>query len=168
MSLLLGSRLDPAWTELPLSAGFMPFMDAAAQPARPGRGGHSPSGAPGDPVPLPDLATGVRQGEREWQVEGGGSSVRRTWAPTTSSPDGDTLGAISANLDPRESLLPPRRTIAVRELWKGARVTSLESTRRCWSSPRRAGGSSEARCSGPRCCSASCEVGLASVWRRQR
>ena len=24
---LLGSRLDPAWTDLPVSAGFMPFMD---------------------------------------------------------------------------------------------------------------------------------------------
>jgi len=25
---LVGSRLDPAWTDLPVSAGFMPFMDA--------------------------------------------------------------------------------------------------------------------------------------------
>ena len=25
---LLGSRLDPTWTDLPVSAGFMPFMDA--------------------------------------------------------------------------------------------------------------------------------------------
>jgi hypothetical protein len=24
---LVGSRFDPAWTELPVSAAFMPFMD---------------------------------------------------------------------------------------------------------------------------------------------
>ena len=68
---LLGSRLDPAWTDLPVSAGFMPFMDALVN--RLARGEVSlADGAPGDPVPLPDLVTEVRQGERDWRVEGGG------------------------------------------------------------------------------------------------
>ena len=52
-------------------AGFMPFMDLLLN--RLARGEVIlAQGAPGDAVPLPDLTTSVRQGEREWQVEGGG------------------------------------------------------------------------------------------------
>ena len=58
---LLGSRLDPAWTDLPVSAGFMPFMDALVN--RIARGEVSlADGAPGDAVPLPDQVSEVRQG----------------------------------------------------------------------------------------------------------
>ena len=49
----------------------MPFMDALVN--RLARGEVSlADGAPGDPVPLPDLVSDVRQGERDWRVEGGG------------------------------------------------------------------------------------------------
>src|SRR5258705_6690106 len=49
---LLGSRLDPAWTDLPVSAGFLPVMDPPVNPNR--RGGRSLApGAPGDPGPPP-------------------------------------------------------------------------------------------------------------------
>ncbi|HVL16757.1 MAG TPA: BatA domain-containing protein [Gemmatimonadales bacterium] len=121
---LLGSRLDPAWTELPVSAGFMPFMDLLLN--RLARGEVSlAEGSPGDPIPVPDLVTTVRQGEREWRVEGGGS-FRPPDVGTYYLVSGrDTLGAISANLDPRETLLRPASDGQVRRLWQGAQVVPL-------------------------------------------
>jgi hypothetical protein len=124
---LLGSRLDPSWTDLPVSAGFMPFMDALVN--RLARGEVSlAEGAPGDPVPLPDLVSEVRQGERDWRVEGGG-----VFRPTDPGAyyllaGSDTVGAISANIDPRESLLAPATDRQVGQLWKGAHVVSLDAT----------------------------------------
>jgi hypothetical protein len=121
---LLGSRLDPAWTDLPVSAGFMPFMDALVN--RLARGEVSlADGAPGDPVPLPDVVSEVRQGEREWQVEGGG--VFRPGDPGAYYllAGADTVGAITANIDPRESLLTPASDGQARRLWDTARIVSL-------------------------------------------
>jgi hypothetical protein len=163
---LLGSRLDPDWTELPLSAGFMPFMDLLLN--RLARGEVLiAQGAPGDPLPLPDLATGVRQGEREWQVEGGGSFRPTAVGAYYLVAGRDTLGAISANLDPRESLLAPAPDDRIRQLWKGARVTSLENSAELVFT---AGAMADFRA--PLLVGALllglCEVGLASLWRRQR
>jgi hypothetical protein len=119
---LLGSRMDPAWTELPLSAGFVPFMDLLLN--RLARGEVLIArAAPGDAQPVPDLATAVRQGEREWQVEGGGSFRPADVGDYYLVAGADTLGAISANLDPRESLLAPASDDRIRQLWKGSRVT---------------------------------------------
>jgi hypothetical protein len=121
---LLGSRLEPAWTELPVSAGFMPFMDMLLN--RLARGETAlDRGAPGDPVPLPDRVTEVRQGEREWRVEGGG-----LFQPTEPGvyyllAGRDTVGAISVNPDPRESRLARAGDTQARQLWKGARVVPL-------------------------------------------
>jgi hypothetical protein len=109
----------------------------------------------------------VRQGEREWLVEGGG-----TFRPTDVGAyylvaDRDTLGAISTNLDPRESLLAPAGDDRIRELWKGARVTSLESIADLVFA---AGALADFR--GPLLLAALLlglgEVGLASLWRRPR
>ena len=163
---LLGSRLDPEWTELPLAAGFMPFMDLLLN--RLARGevliAH---GTPGDAVPLPDLATGVRQGEREWQVEGGGAFRPADVGAYYLVAGPDTLGAISANLDPRESLLAPTPDDRIRELWKGARVASLEESAALVFA---AGAMADFRA--PLLAAALLlgliEVGLASLWRRQR
>jgi hypothetical protein len=121
---LLGSRLDPTWTDLPVSAGFMPFMDALVN--RLARGEVSlADGAPGDPVALPDLVSDVRQGERDWQVEAGG--VFRPGEPGAYYlvAGADTVGAITANIDPRESLLAPAPDAQARRLWRGARLVSL-------------------------------------------
>jgi Aerotolerance regulator N-terminal len=121
---LLGSRLDPAWNDLPVSAGFMPFMDALVN--RLARGEVSlQDGAPGDPVPLPDLVSDVRQGERDWRVEGGG--VFRPGEPGAYYlvAGDDTVGAITANIDPRESVLTPASDGQARRLWKDARLVSL-------------------------------------------
>jgi hypothetical protein len=163
---LLGSRLEPGWTELPLAAGFMPFMDLLLNRLARGEVVIA-QGAPGDPLLLPDLASGVRQGEREWQVEGGGSFRPADVGAYYLVAGRDTLGAISANLDPRESLLAPAPDDRVRELWKGARVTSLESTADLVFA---AGALADFR--GPLLAAALllglCEVGLASLWRGQR
>jgi hypothetical protein len=121
---LLGSRLDPAWTELPVSAGFMPFMDLLLN--RLARGEVSlDEGSPGDPIPVPDLVTTVRQGEREWRVEGGGSFRPPDVGAYYLLAGRDTLGAISANLDPRETMLRPAPDAQVRRLWRGAQVVAL-------------------------------------------
>jgi hypothetical protein len=163
---LLGSRLEPAWTELPLAAGFMPFMDLLLN--RLARGEVTlAQGAPGEALPVPDLATGVRQGEREWQVEGGGMFRPADVGAYYLVAGADTLGAISANVDPRESLLAPAPDAQVRRLWDRARVASLaESAELAFS----AGAMGDLR--GPLLLAALLlalgEMGLASLWRRQR
>jgi hypothetical protein len=162
---LLGSRLDPAWTELPVSAGFMPFMDALVN--RLARGEVSVAdGAPGDPVPLPDLVTEVRQGERAWRVEGGG--VFRPSDPGAyyllAGPD--TVGAITANIDPRESLLAPASDGQVRRLWKDARVVSLDdAAQAAFGSAAR--GDLRGLLLWAALLLALAETALASLWRRQ-
>ena len=125
--LLMGSRLDPAWTDLPVSAGFMPFMDALLN--RLARGEVAlVEGAPGDPIPLPDLVTTVRQGERVWSVEGGGLFRPHDVGVYYLEAGDDTVGAVTANLDPRESRLARASDAQVRQLWKGARTMALDQT----------------------------------------
>jgi len=161
---LLGSRLDPAWTDLPVSAGFMPFMDALVN--RLARGEVSlEDGAPGDPVPLPDLVSDVRQGERDWRVEGGG--VFRPGEPGAYYllAGDDTVGAITANIDPRESLLAPASDAQARRLWKDARLVSLADAGDAVFT-----GNARGDLRGPllwlALLLALAEAGLASLWRR--
>jgi hypothetical protein len=163
---LLGSRLDPAWTDLPVSAGFMPFMDLLLN--RLARGEIAlDHGAPGDPIALPDLVTEVRQGDRQWRVEGG-----ELFRPTEPGvyflvAGRDTVGAISVNPDPRESRLARASDAQARQLWKGARVLPLaKASEVAFSS------SSRGDLRGPLLWTALAvgmiEVGLASAWRRRQ
>ncbi|MGH7525970.1 MAG: hypothetical protein ACREMX_04635, partial [Gemmatimonadales bacterium] len=165
-ALLLGSRLEPEWTELPVSAGFMPFMDVLLN--RLARGEVTlTDAAPGDAVPLPDLVTLVRQGEREWPVEGGGNFRPSDTGAFYLTAGADTVGAITANIDPRESLLAPAGEDQIRRLWKGAQVVPWgEAGETAFS----AGSRGDLR--GPLLWAALAlgltELGLASAWRRQR
>lgn len=123
--LLLGSRLDTAWTDLPLTTGFVPFVDLMLN--RLARGEFSTIDMPaGDAVNLPDAATSVVRGTRKWAVEGGA----RFAAPDTGLyflvEGSDTIGALAANIDPRESLLARASDAEVRSLWKGARLVNLD------------------------------------------
>jgi hypothetical protein len=121
---LLGSRLDPAWTDLPTSAGFVPLVDALAN--RLVRGEQALlSGFPGAPVRLPDDVEQVTDSVRAWRVEGGAS-----WRPPATGiyllrSGADTLGAVAVNLDPRESALATASRADVEALWPGARPVPL-------------------------------------------
>ena len=163
--ILLGSRLDPSWTDLPTSAGFMPFMDVLLN--RLARGevalGH---GAPGDPVALPDQVTIVRREDREWKVEGGGMFQPPETGVFYLLAGRDTVGAMSVNPDPRESNLGRATDAEARRLWKGARVVALkDAAGDAFSS------ASRGDLRGPllwlALVAGLAEVGLASAWRRR-
>ncbi len=163
--ILIGSRLDPAWTDLPVSAGFMPFMDVLLNRLARGEAALG-DGAPGDPVPLPDLVTTVRQGENEWRVEGGGLFQPSDAGVHYLLAGRDTVGAISVNPDPRESRLERATDGQVRRLWRGARLVPLEDA------PDIAFSSaSRGDLRGPllwfALLAGLAEVGLASAWRRR-
>jgi hypothetical protein len=120
---LCGSRFEPAWADLPLAAGFVPFVDALAN--RIARGEVvTDDAAAGAPTLLPDAVTEVQGAGRRWSVEGG--------APFTPPEPGvywllagrDTVGALAANADPRESRLAPATPAQVRALWPTARVVT--------------------------------------------
>ncbi|MEO8294697.1 MAG: hypothetical protein ABI613_04200, partial [Gemmatimonadota bacterium] len=120
---LLGSRVDPAWTGLPLSAEFMPFMDALIN--RIARGELSVVAAfPGVPLPLPDLVTEVRFKDQRWPVEGGAPFLPREVGIHFLMAGADTVGALAVNFDPRESLLKRADDGAVRDLWRGALMSA--------------------------------------------
>ena len=163
--ILLGSRLDPLWTDLPISAGFMPFVDVLLNRLARGEAALE-HGSPGDPVPLPDLITEVRRGEREWRVEGGGLFQPPEAGVYYLRSGRDTIGAISVNPDQRESKLARASDGQARQLWKGARLVALEDA------PDAAFSSaSRGDLRGPllwlALLAGIAEVGLASVWRRR-
>jgi Aerotolerance regulator N-terminal len=162
---LLGSRLDPAWTELPISAGFMPFMDVLLNRLARGENAFEQAAA-GDAVRLPDRVTEVRRGNQSWRVEGGSVFRPNETGVHFLLAGRDTIGALSVNTDPRESRLARASDAQARRLWPGARVVPL----------RNAGGaafSSAARgdLQGPLLWTALLvglvEAGFASGWRRR-
>ena len=163
--ILLGSRLDPSWTDLPTSAGFMPFMDVLLN--RLARGEVALGrGAPGDPVALPDQVTMVRQEDREWRVEGGGMFQPPKTGVFYLLAGRDTVGAMSVNPDPRESNLARASDGEARRLWEGARVVALkDAAGDAFSS------ASRGDLRGPllwlALVAGLAEVGLASAWRRR-
>lgn len=122
--LLLGSRFDPSWTALPLSASFVPFLDAMLTSTAQGTA-ISPDVVAGEPVRLPDRTTAVAHDGEPTPVAGGSD-----WTPHTTGvfhllAGADTLGAISVRLDPRESDLSRATDRDVRALWRGATVAGL-------------------------------------------
>lgn len=121
---LLGSRLNPAWTALPLGAGFVPFMDGLVNRLVRGQ---APVlvGAPGDPLLLPDRTTEVVQNEHRWPVEGGAAFHPPTVGVYHLLAGRDTIGGLAVNPDPRESVLTPATTAAVTGLWPTARTVAL-------------------------------------------
>jgi hypothetical protein len=122
---LLGSRVDPTWTSLPVSAGFMPFMDALIN--RIARGELTVSeGSPGVSVALPDQVTEVRFGTQQWSVEGGAPFRPAEIGIHFLMSGADTVGALAVNFDPRESTLKRADDGVVRDLWKGAITSSPE------------------------------------------
>lgn len=122
---LVGSRLEPEWTDLPLNASFVPFVDGVLNRAV--RGVVPPlTGAPGLPVPLPDRVTAVVGASRRWDVEPG--------APFRAPEPGrfyllagrDTIGVLAAQVDARESRLAPATADEIAALWPGTRTVRLD------------------------------------------
>jgi len=121
---LVGSRFDPSWTALPMTAGFVPLVDALANRVVRGEAALV-AGAPGTPLLLPDAADVVMAGSQHWTVEGGAP-----WRPPARGiyfirAGADTIGAVAVNLDPRESDLAPADARQLRALWPGARAVPL-------------------------------------------
>ena len=153
---LLGSRLEPEWTELPLSAGFMPFMDLLLNRlargeviARPGRAGRS--GAAARPR--------HRRAAGRARVAGGGRRLLPSGGRGRLLPRRRTRHARRDQRQPRPAGVaagPRAATISVRRaLERRARDVARVRRGRCWSSPRARWRTSAARCSRPRCSSAS-------------
>ena len=123
--LLVGSRLDTAWTALPFQAEFLPFIDLLLN--RLARGELALLDVPpGAAAPLPDLVTAVAQGARRWPVEGGARFAPPDTGLYYLLQGSDTVGAIAANPDPRESLLSRATDGQVRSLWRGVNIIALE------------------------------------------
>jgi len=163
--LLVGSRLDTAWTALPFQAEFVAFVDVLLN--RLARGEvvalDVPAGAAGT---LPDLVSTVVKGTQRWPVEGGG----RFSPPDTGLyyllRGSDTVGALAANPDPRESILEQASDAQVRALWSGASIVPLDEVA---SAAFSAGARGDLR--GPLLwlvlILGLAEVGLASAWGRR-
>jgi hypothetical protein len=125
--IVVASRLEDTWTALPVSAGFVPFLDfllnrvAAEQTwivrSTPGATVSLPSPAatvalPSGPVPVPADRNLV--------------SPMETGVYFLSSEAGDTIGALEVNHDPRESRLAPATRPQLRAAL-GSRVTVLSA-----------------------------------------
>jgi hypothetical protein len=123
--ILLGSRLEPDWTALPLSAEFVPFVDFLANRAIRGELAILDV-PPGDPILLPDAATAVVREGQVRPVEGGGSFRSRETGLHFILAGRDTIGAVAVNPDPRESVLERSSDGEIRRLWPGARIAPLE------------------------------------------
>lgn len=122
---LIGSRLDPAWTDLPVSAAFVPFLDRLVN--RIARGELAVvDAAVGEPELLPDFVTEVRRGDQRWPVEGGAAFRAPQAGVFYLLAERDTVGVLAAGADPRESVLERMAPAAVERLWRGARVRPLD------------------------------------------
>ncbi len=124
--ILLGSRLEPAWTDLPVSAEFVPFVDYLANRAVRGEIALLDV-APGDPALLPDAATAVAHEGEVHDVEGGSAFRTRNSGLYFILSRRDTIGVIAVNPDPRESLLDRAGDAEIRRLWPGARVVAPDA-----------------------------------------
>jgi hypothetical protein len=119
---LVGSRLAPAWTALPLSASFVPFIDALLTGAAVGEL-EIPDGIAGEPIALPPQVTAVAHNGTVVRVAG-------RWVPQETGVfhllgGTDTLGAVAIRLDARESDLTRATDREVRALWPGSTIAGL-------------------------------------------
>lgn len=121
---LVGSRMEPGWTALPLAAGFVPFLDALLNRAARGELIHLVA-APGDRVLMPDRVTMVSAGARQWTIEGGSAFRPADAGPHFLLAGRDTIGVLSVNPDPRESDLDRAGDSEVLAIWPNARVADL-------------------------------------------
>ena len=163
--LLLGSRLDTAWTALPFQAEFVPFIDVLLNRLARGEVA-SLEVAAGAAATVPDLVSAAVKGSQRWPLEGGGLFAPPDTGLYFLVRGTDTVGALASNPDPRESMLQQASDAQVRALWRGATVVPLDEAA---SAAFAAGARGDLR--GPllwlALVLALAEVGLASVWGRR-
>jgi hypothetical protein len=103
---LLGSRPDAEWTDLPLTAAFVPFLDLLVNRVAAGEA-EALNAHPGDMVQLPPTVDALLTPAGPMPV----ASDRRVSAPREPGvyflrgAGGDTVGALAVNHDSRESNL---------------------------------------------------------------
>jgi hypothetical protein len=164
--LLLGSRLEPEWTSLPRSAGFMPFMDHLLNRAARGEVALV-NGTPGEPALLPDRVTEVLLGTERWRAEGGGPFHPSGLGVHYLLAGNDTIGGLAVNVDARESQLAPIPDDQLRKLWPGIRLTaSADAADLVFQAAAR--GDVRSPLLWLALLTGLAEVALASVWRRPR
>ncbi len=122
--LLLGSRLDPAWTALPVSAPFVPLLDRLLTRYL-ASGGLLPEVMVGTRQLLPPGVDGVVGVGGRVAVESGGP-----WTPVVPGAHfllagSDTVGAIPVRVDPRESLLTRAESAEISALWPDVAIMPL-------------------------------------------
>ncbi len=122
---IVGSRLEESWTSLPVSAGFLPFLDGIINRSI-GSGALRVGATPSATVTLPPGAVWLLTPAGRMPVPGD----RRIRAPAVPGvyfmvgAGGDTVGALEVNHDPAESLLAPASREAL-EATFGPDVTLL-------------------------------------------
>jgi hypothetical protein len=129
---LVASRMEPEWGDLPVSAQFVPFLDFLINRVA-ARQAWMSSVTAGDPVTLP-------AGSVELVGEGASLPVPgdlQLLAPLefgvyfARSADGDTIGALAVNHDNRESRLRPATERELRALL-GPTVTLVDTSQLEW------------------------------------
>jgi hypothetical protein len=129
-TVLVGSRMVEPDTPLPLSAGFVPFVEALVNRVARGEAGIVEA-TPGDPVRLPERVAGmVLARDTVRHVEPGGVTI----APLIPGAfpllaGGDTVAMLVVGADPRESDLTRLTAEGLRAALPGAQVTVTNEAR---------------------------------------
>ncbi len=118
--IVLASRMEEDWTDLPVSAGFVPFVDDLINRIS---AGHSAvvRATPGSSVTLPQgtrrlLAAGIEMPVSDRVI----AAPLETGVYFLAGAPGDTIGALEVNHDPKESRFETADLDAVRESFDGS------------------------------------------------
>lgn len=112
---LIASRLEPDWSDLPVSAQFIPFLDYLVNRVA-ARAVWRGAATPGEPVTLPPGAVDL-VGAYGTVAAPADLNLRAPLDPGVyyvRDAAGDTVGALAVNVDPRESRLEPAGQAGVR------------------------------------------------------
>lgn len=163
--LLLGSRFDPAWSALPFSASFVPFLDALL--SRVVRGEPPVANlAVSDSFRIPTGVNAAGHGGGREPVEAGSLWRPREPGSYWLIAGIDTVGGLSVAIDPRESDLTRVDDAVVQSLWSHVSLSDLaHGGRRAFALAGR--GDLRGPLLGFALCCALLETGLVGVNRRR-
>jgi hypothetical protein len=121
--MIVASRLEDTWTDLPVRPAFIPFLDAIVNQLGAGEAWQLRA-APGDAVRLPGSAGRVLLpgGPVAPDADGRLDAPGEPGTYFVASAAGDTVGALLVNVDPRESDLAIASGALIRDRLSGAAV----------------------------------------------